>query len=144
MGHVEAARKILQAGREFHRRGWVLGTSGNFSAVVEHDPLRIAITASSADKGNLSPEQILLIDGHGEVLEPLGVKAAKPSAETRIHLAVVRRTGAGSVLHTHSVWSTLLSDRWLASRGFTIEGYEMLKGLTGVNTHEQREWVPVL
>jgi methylthioribulose-1-phosphate dehydratase len=145
MGHLEAARKILQAGREFHRRGWVLGTSGNFSAVIEataeNDPVRIAITESSADKGNLNVEQILLIDGKGQVIEPHG---AKPSAETQVHLAVVRRTGAGSVLHTHSVWSTLLSDRWLASRGFPIEGYEMLKGLAGVNTHEHREWVPIL
>jgi methylthioribulose-1-phosphate dehydratase len=25
-----------------------------------------------------------------------------------------------------------------------IEGYEMLKGLHGVNTHEHREWVPII
>ena len=25
-----------------------------------------------------------------------------------------------------------------------IEGYEMLKGLSGVTTHEHREWVPIL
>jgi methylthioribulose-1-phosphate dehydratase len=47
-------------------------------------------------------------------------------------------------LHTHSIWSTLLSDRMLSARGFMIEGYEMLKGLAGVSTHEHCEWVPVL
>ena len=25
-----------------------------------------------------------------------------------------------------------------------IEGYEMLKGLDGVDTHEHREWLPIL
>jgi methylthioribulose-1-phosphate dehydratase len=28
--------------------------------------------------------------------------------------------------------------------GFFIEGYEMLKGLAGVTTHDHREWVPIL
>ena len=48
------------------------------------------------------------------------------------------------MLHTHSMWSTLLSDRHAATRGLAIEGYEMLKGLEGVTTHEHREWIPVL
>jgi methylthioribulose-1-phosphate dehydratase len=52
--------------------------------------------------------------------------------------------GAGAVLHTHSMWSTLLSDRHSARRGLVVEGYEMLKGLHGVATHEHREWIPIL
>src|SRR5437870_3212974 len=28
--------------------------------------------------------------------------------------------------------------------GFAIEGYEMLKGLSGVSTHAHREWIPVI
>ena len=68
----------------------------------------------------------------------------KPSAETLLHLAVVRVTGAGAVLHTHSVWSTILSDYHNGRGGFFIEGYEMLKGLEGIGTHEHREWVPIL
>lgn len=28
--------------------------------------------------------------------------------------------------------------------GIDIEGYEMLKGLAGVQTHEHREWLPIL
>jgi methylthioribulose-1-phosphate dehydratase len=48
------------------------------------------------------------------------------------------------VLHTHSVFSTVLSDRHAAAGGLAIEGYEMLKGLEGVSTHEHREWMPIL
>ena len=28
--------------------------------------------------------------------------------------------------------------------GLAIEGYEMLKGLDGVRTHDHREWLPIL
>jgi len=33
------------------------------------------------------------------------------------------------VLHTHSVWSNILSDAHAREGGLSIEGYEMLKGL---------------
>jgi methylthioribulose-1-phosphate dehydratase len=42
------------------------------------------------------------------------------------------------------VWSTLVSDMFAADGGLEISGYEMLKGLTGVTTHEHREWLPIL
>jgi methylthioribulose-1-phosphate dehydratase len=133
--------RLAELGREFHKRGWVLGTSGNFSAVVARDPLRLAITASSLDKGRLQPENILQIDGAGQVV---GITAGKPSAETLLHIAIVNSRQAGAVLHTHSVWSTILSDYHIGRGGFFIEGYEMLKGLEGVQTHEHREWIPIL
>jgi methylthioribulose-1-phosphate dehydratase len=47
-------------------------------------------------------------------------------------------------LHTHSVWSNILSDAHAREGGLSIEGYEMLKGLEGVSTHEHREWLPVI
>jgi methylthioribulose-1-phosphate dehydratase len=137
----EVSENLVRLGRDFHRRGWALGTSGNFSAVVERDPLRLAITASSLDKGDLSPEHILEVDSSGRVI---GSNEGKPSAETLLHLAIVRTAGAGAVLHTHSVWSTILSDYHRGRGGLFIEGYEMLKGLSGVSTHEHREWLPII
>jgi methylthioribulose-1-phosphate dehydratase len=137
-----AVEHLLRLGKDFHRRGWALGTSGNFSAVIGREPLRIAITSSSVDKGRLSPEQILEIDENGRVLS--GGGQSRPSAETLLHLAIVVNLQAGAVLHTHSVWSTILSDYHLGSGGFFIEGYEMLKGLEGVVSHEHREWLPIL
>lgn len=136
-----ASEYLTELGRDFHRRGWVLGTSGNLSAVVNRDPLRIAITASSVDKGRLTPDQILEVDSEGRVLSPA---QGKPSAETLLHLAVFGARDAGAVLHTHSVWSTVLSDYHSSQSGFFIEGYEMLKGLDGVVTHKHREWIPIL
>ena len=68
--------------------------------------------------------------------------SGRPSAEVSLHLAIVRARGAGAVLHTHSVWGTILSDA--PGTGLVVQGYEMLKGLDGVATHEHREWLPVV
>ena len=125
--------------RQCYARGWALGTSGNFSAVLSRDPLRLAITASGVDKGLITEAEIVEIDERGAVVSGSG----KPSAEASLHLAVVRARGAGAVLHTHSIWSTILSDAATAG-GLEIEGYEMLKGLGGVTTHDHREWLPIL
>jgi len=134
------AASLARLGPDFHSRGWVLGTSGNFSAVISREPLRLAITSSSVDKSTLTAEHILEIDAEGDVLKGSG----RASAETLLHLAVVRLRGAGAVLHTHSVWSNILSDARFGDGGFSIEGYEMLKGLDGVTTHEHSEWLPII
>lgn len=139
-GQAAVARLLAEAGRGFYARGWATGTSGNFSAVVSRDPLRLAITASGVDKGALSEDQILLIDGRGELVAGGG----RPSDETRLHLSVVRSRGAGAVLHTHSVWGTLLSEAFAGEGRLLVEGFEMLKGLSGVRTHEHRELLPVI
>ena len=138
----EVARQLSEIGRDAHARGWALGTSGNMSAVVGHDPLRVAITPSGVDKGRLRPEQILEIDGGARKVQ--GGGEGRPSDEAEIHLTVVRARGAGAVLHTHSVWSTLLSEACAPAGGIAIEGYEMLKGLEGVRTHAHREWLPIV
>jgi methylthioribulose-1-phosphate dehydratase len=138
---AQTAAKIVDTAHGFYERGWLLGTSGNLSAVVNSDPLRVAMTASGLDKGALVPESILLIDERGEVVSE---NKAKPSDEGPLHLRIVKDRNAGAVLHTHSVWSTMLSDMHFERGGLAIEGYEMLKGLQGVKTHEHREWLPIL
>src|ERR1051325_11396554 len=104
---VALAAQLAEVGRLAYARGWALGTSGNFSAVVARAPLTLAITPSGVDKGLLEPGDIVEIDAEGAISRGSG----KPSAETAIHVAVARTTGAGAVLHTHSIWSTILSAR---------------------------------
>ena len=134
------ACQLSDIGREFYQRGWVMGTSGNFSAVVRHDPLLLAITASGLDKGALTADGIIHMGQDGNTLDT----AARPSAEAALHLAILRSRPAGAILHTHSVWGTLLSEACLYDGGVAFEGYEMLKGLAGVRTHEHREWLPIV
>jgi methylthioribulose-1-phosphate dehydratase len=42
------------------------------------------------------------------------------------------------------VWSTIISGTYAKEGGVYLENYEMLKGLAGVNTHEHREWLPII
>jgi methylthioribulose-1-phosphate dehydratase len=137
---IELAASLAEAASGFYQRGWALGTSGNFSAVASREPLRLVITASGMDKGRLTTDQFVQVDGEGKVVAGEG----RPSDETKLHLTIARERQAMAVLHTHSVWSTALSNLPGAGDGIEIAGYEMLKGLAGVRTHEHREWLPIL
>ena len=138
-GQVASALAATASG--FHSRGWMLGTSGNLSAVVSQEPLRLAMSPSGVDKGALLAEQILLINYQGSIISD---HTAKPSDESPLHIRIIKERGAGAVFHTHSIWSTILSDIYADAGALTIEGYEMLKGLAGVRTHEHRESLPIL
>ena len=106
-GTIRFTRELARAGRGFHARGWALGTSGNFSAVSSRQPFRLLITASGIHKGRLASGDFVECDADGATV---GRRRGTPSAETRLHLEIVRTSGAAAVLHTHSVWSTILSD----------------------------------
>jgi methylthioribulose-1-phosphate dehydratase len=136
----EAIRELVQAGASLAARGWLMGTSGNLSATLNHDPMRLVITSSGQDKGTLTSACFVEVDEGGRILKGDG----SPSAETMLHAIIVRRRKAGSVLHVHSIWATALSNLYAEQGGITITGYEMLKGLSGVKTHEHAEWLPIL
>jgi methylthioribulose-1-phosphate dehydratase len=137
----QLASDLASIAKSFHARGWLLGTSGNLSAVVQREPLRLAMSPSGVDKGELTAQQVLTIDGNARVVSD---DTKKPSDESLLHIRIVKERGAGAVLHTHSVWNTMLSDLYGDKGGVSIEGYEMLKGLQGVKTHEHREWLPII
>lgn len=98
---------LTEIGRRFDARGWVLGTSGNFSAVLTRKPLRLAITPSGLAKGELTANQILEVGPGGR---RVGGRPGRPSSEALVHVEIVHQRGARAVLHTHSIWSTILSD----------------------------------
>ena len=80
------------------------------------------------------------VNGMALPVLPVGV-----SAEAPLHAALYARDGAiGAVFHVHSLAATLASQRWLAAGFFALEGYEMLKALAGIATHEARVTLPVM
>ncbi len=134
---VDGLRRVAA---NFWERGWSRGTSSNCSAIVGRDPTQILITASGKDKGKLTRSDFVLVDTEGQ---PICEGQPKSSAETLLHCVAAEDPEVGAVLHTHSIWSTVLSDRFAPQGGILIEGYEMLKGLSGVTTHEHAEWIPI-
>uniref|UniRef100_UPI0037DA0F8E methylthioribulose 1-phosphate dehydratase n=1 Tax=Synechococcus sp. CS-1329 TaxID=2847975 RepID=UPI0037DA0F8E len=130
-----------------HARGWCDGTGGNFSCVSRKEPLELLMAPSGVDKGSIQPHDLILVNGEAQVIEGSGAA----SAETLLHLEIVKRTGAGAVLHTHSQAATLLSRRALkgaegmdTDAAVQIQGLEMLKGLAGLRSHDCSIAIPVL
>ncbi|MHB1440042.1 MAG: methylthioribulose 1-phosphate dehydratase [Cuniculiplasma sp.] len=131
--------KIIKMGNQFYSRGWLYATSGNLSSVINMDPVQLVITASGVNKGDMSVSDIIEVDSQGNGINT----ELKPSAETLLHLTVVRETGAKAVIHTHSIWATILSRKFSGKGYMKISGYEMLKGLDSVKTHEAEEIIPI-
>ena len=63
---------LAQIANECHARGWALGTSGNFSAVVRRELLLLTITGTGLHKGTLSPNNFVRVDAKGTVVEVTG------------------------------------------------------------------------
>lgn len=133
---------LCAAARWCAARGWVPATSGNFSLrPSDAKQGHFFITASGFDKGAITPDDLLEVDQDGQMIAGQG----KPSAETSLHAVIYRdRPHARAIMHVHTVWNTLLSARYLSAGHVPIEGYELLKGLSGVSTHLHREEVPIL
>ena len=134
---LDALRAV---GEMFWQRGWSVGTSSNYSVVLNREPLELLVTASGKDKGRLARTDFVRVNESGR---PTCAGQPKSSAETLLHVVAAQQPGVGAVLHTHSVWSTVLSDQFYPEGGFELSGYEMLKGLEGIATHETTAWVEI-
>src|SRR2546430_4304237 len=75
--YSEAVGDLVEIGKGFYARGWVLGTSGNFSAVISREPLRLAITSTGLDKASLAPQQFLEMDEAANVVRGDGRSSAE-------------------------------------------------------------------
>ena len=138
---TDAVDRLRAIGREFHGRGWSLGTSSNYSVVASREPLELLITVSGKDKSALGRDDFVRVDATGRPVDGSGKKS---SAETLLHCLLAELIpSVGAVLHTHSVWSTILSGADLERGSLRIEGYEMLKGLSEIATHDTVEEVPI-
>jgi methylthioribulose-1-phosphate dehydratase len=129
------AAELIDAGRFIDRKGWVPATSGNFSARLSDGT--IAITVSGKHKGHLQLNDIMRVGADGRPLD-----GKKPSAETMLHTSLYRRfPDAQAVLHPHSLNATLVSR--LFGNTLVLENYELLKALSGIDTHAARTVVPI-
>ena len=133
-------QELVDVMTDVHRRGWCDGTGGNFSCLISREPLQLLMAPSGVHKGNVSADELIVVDGNAKVIDGSG----KASAETLLHLTIVRSCGAGAVLHSHSQAGTLLSQWALPRGGLKLQDMEMLKGLAGVSTHQSSVSVPVL
>ncbi|MEV5408723.1 class II aldolase/adducin family protein [Thermopolyspora sp. NPDC052614] len=98
----EPRERLCEFGRRAAELGLVIGTSGNLS-VREGD--LVAVTPSGVALDRLTPEQCPVVDVDGYLVEG----ETQPSSETPMHLAVYATTDARAVVHTHSVFGTVVA-----------------------------------
>ena len=136
------ADRLAETARWAAGKGWAPATSGNYSVRLpdEAAPAVCAITATGVDKERPTADNVVAVDREGR---PINGQALKPSAETFLHLMLYRRGGVGAVLHSHSVAGMLLSRRAEPVGHIALSGWELLKGLDGIDRHDCEVRLPV-
>jgi len=96
--------EIVKVLRLLYDKGFIQANVGNISVKVGED--LYLITPKGKRKGELSQEEILLINGKGEVLEG----NLDPSIETKTHLAWYNvRSDIKAIIHAHPPYTTAFS-----------------------------------
>lgn len=106
MSEVEKLKKkLVEIGIRMLRNDLTHGTCGNISCRITGEE-KILVTPSSVPYEKIKPEDILVVDFKGEVVE--GTR--NPSVETPFHLAVYKnRDDVGAIVHTHSPYALSVS-----------------------------------
>jgi L-fuculose-phosphate aldolase len=106
-----ASAAIVRVCRRLYERGLVAGPDGNVSVRLTHDS--ILVTPTGLSKVDIEPEDLVLVDLAGAVLE--GTR--RPSSELRMHLRIYqRRSDARAVVHAHPPTAT----------GFAVAGQSFM------------------
>lgn len=137
---VEALKaEMVETIRFLHAQGWAPATSSNYS-FREAEQEDFWISASGIDKGRFTGGDFIHVTSMGEPIDD----ARKTSAETQLHVLIYECfPEAHCVLHSHSVFNTVWSRVRAKKKHIDLEGYEVLKGLKGVKTHESKTRLPI-
>lgn len=140
--YLSLQKELVEVIHFFHAKGWAPATSTNYSF---RNPTSFGdtytISSSGVDKGHFSVDHLMMVDYEGKAWDGYG--HMKPSAETLLHTMLYRVFPTQAVLHTHSVYATILSLLHRKNEGIYITGYEVLKGLKGIKSHEEETFLPI-
>ena len=100
-------KNLAQFSRLSYDRGLVAARGGNLSIRIPGTE-RVLITPSGISLKDITPEIIIEVDIHGNLLR--GKKNLKPSKETPFHTSIYRiRSDVMAIAHVHPPFSTALS-----------------------------------
>jgi L-ribulose-5-phosphate 4-epimerase len=109
MGNWQAARKqVLEAALKMVEKGLVTGKTGNVSLRLPPENGRelLAVTPTRRPYDLLKVDDIPIVDFDGKVIEG----KFRPSVETKLHIGIYKvRKNINAVIHTHSVYATILA-----------------------------------
>ncbi|UCD94312.1 MAG: class II aldolase/adducin family protein [Candidatus Zixiibacteriota bacterium] len=104
MSYTAERKLLVEFGRRLYEKGFVAGTDGNLSLLVDRDTL--LITPSGAAKGRMCTDDPVLVNIEGKVLSG----KRKPSSEMLLHLFVYKkRPDVKACCHAHPPYATAFS-----------------------------------
>ncbi len=108
MIYAEARREVCETAIRMWKAGLVVGSAGNVSVRAPGDAAHFVITPSSIAYDALTPEQVMVVDADGDLLELDDEELDRaPSFETPVHLGVyAARPDVRAIVHTHSRWAS--------------------------------------
>ncbi len=110
MTEAEIRQQLVEIGRRMYEKSFVAANDGNLSyRLADH---HILTTPTGVSKGFMSPEDMVVVDIHGNTLH-----GGKPSTELLMHLFFYReRQDVNAVVHAHPIYST-----GFATAGLSLE-----------------------
>ncbi|MDZ4681591.1 MAG: methylthioribulose 1-phosphate dehydratase [Saprospiraceae bacterium] len=135
-------QELLAVIHWFHAKGWAPATSTNYSfrnPAPEQETY--TISRSGVDKAAFRLEDFMVVNAAGQPTDTY--RHLRPSAETLLHTMLYEQPGVNAILHTHSVVNTVYSWIHRDEKAVKISGFELLKGLQGITTHEAEVWIPI-
>ncbi|MCD6310277.1 MAG: class II aldolase/adducin family protein [Candidatus Eremiobacteraeota bacterium] len=92
---------LVETGKHLDKLGFFPGTSGNISIRNPDDTM--LITPSGVSKGQLKPEDLIIMDFSGNVLCGEG----RPSSEAKMHFFIYKaRPDVNAIVHCHPPFTT--------------------------------------
>jgi L-fuculose-phosphate aldolase len=97
---------LISVAKRMYARDYIAGSAGNISARLPNG--NILITPSGANKAELTPEDLLVINEGGICV--IGDPNCRPTSELPMHLeCYARRPDVGAVVHAHPIMCVALS-----------------------------------
>lgn len=101
MSFYNLKKQVYETALEIYTSKLVTGTWGNVSARI--DESQLIITPSGMDYNSLEPEDMLVVNMAGQVVEG----QYKPSIETPMHIEIYKhRPDINAIVHVHSPYAT--------------------------------------
>jgi L-fuculose-phosphate aldolase len=101
----DAKTQVLRTCQNMQSAKLVIGSSGNASYRIEGMD-QVAITPSSVDYSCMNPEDIMIINMDGDIIEG----DRNPSIEHPLHLAIYKaRPDINGIVHTHCMYASAMA-----------------------------------
>eukprot|EP00760_Papus_ankaliazontas_P001154 PhM_4_TR10403/c0_g2_i2/m.21590/K08964/mtnB; methylthioribulose-1-phosphate dehydratase len=129
---------IVQLCRLFYSLGWATGTGGGVSV---RRGSHVYVAPSAVQKEMIHPDDIFVLDVNDmskvvSVPKSLTVNQLKLSECTPLFYNAFVLRDAGACLHSHSIWSVLITSLFPQKDEFVVTELEMMKGIPGVGFYD--------